>query len=69
MLSPKATYLVAPIRGGAVTITLNVQLSVRLLASVAVQVTTVEPIGKLPSLAGTHCVATGVIPPTTVAGG
>ena len=69
MLSPNATKRVALIRGGGCTVTVNVQASVRLCASVAVHVTTVDPIGKLSALAGAHCVETGAAPPTTAASG
>jgi hypothetical protein len=69
MLSPKATNRVTLIRGGAATVTLKVQVSLRFRASVAVQVTTVDPTGKLSEGAGVHCVATGAAPPTMVAGG
>jgi hypothetical protein len=69
MLSPNATNRVAPIRGGAVTITANEQASVRLSASVALQTTLVDPIGNVDGLVGLHLIATGAAPPITAGAG
>src|SRR5206468_7039584 len=54
MLSPNAMNRVALIRGGAVTTMANEQLSVRFSASVTLQVTLVDPIGKIEGLGGVH---------------
>jgi len=69
MLSPNAMNRVALIRGGAVTTMANEQLSVRLRASVTLQMTVVDPIGKADALGGMHVIATGAAPPITVAAG
>ena len=52
MLSPNAMNFVALNRGGAITVTVNGQLSVTLLRSVAVHVTLVVPIANMESLDG-----------------
>ena len=55
-------------RGGDVIVTVNVHVSVRCFASVAVHVTVVVPTGKLEPLAGAHAVVTGGAPNDVVAG-
>ena len=62
MLSPNARNLVA-FRLGPTTVTANVQLAVRCWASVAVQVTLVEPTGNDDPLDGLQPTMTGVVPP------
>jgi hypothetical protein len=66
MLSPNATYLVAPIFGGTVIVTVNVQVSVRCRESVAVQETGVGPMANVEPLSGVHAVVTGGAPAATV---
>ena len=67
MLSPKARKFVAVSCGGLVTLTWNVQEAARSPASRAVQVTFVDPTAKVDPLGGVHVVATGAVPPETVA--
>ena len=67
MLSPNARILVTLRRGGGkTTLAMNEQLSVRRTASVAVQVTGVEPILNVEPLGGVQDTDTGVVPPVTV---
>jgi hypothetical protein len=67
MLSPNAKMVVTARRGGGrVTVTVNEQLAVRRTASIAVQVTVVEPRLKAEPLGGVHVTDTGAVPPATV---
>jgi hypothetical protein len=66
-LSPKARKRVTLRRGGAVTVTLNLQTSVRATLSVAVQLTVVTPIGNIAPLAGEQDTVVGGVPPVAVA--
>jgi len=67
MLSPKARNLVRVSLGGGRTVMPNVQELARVLASVTVQVTVVDPTGKLVPLAGAQDgPVSGVEPPFTV---
>ena len=68
MLSPNARNFVRRILGGAVTVTVTLQLDVRCWASVAVQVTVVAPSGNVTPLAGVHDVVIGDAPPATDGG-
>lgn len=63
MLSPNATYRVTDVRGGAVTVTLKLQDAVCCLASRALHVTRVAPIGYVTPLGGVHVVVIGAVPP------
>jgi hypothetical protein len=68
MLSPNATKLVMLMVGvGGWTTTLKEHESVRCRASMAVQVTVVEPTGKSAPPAGAHETATFGAPPAAVA--
>src|SRR5262245_12702761 len=69
MLSPNATYRVAPMRGTASTVTVKVQRSVRCIASVATQADVELPSGKLEPDGGVHVTVTGATPPVTVGAG
>jgi hypothetical protein len=66
MLSPNARNFVALNCGGRVTVTGKAHDEVRWSASRAVQLTLVDPTGKLDPLGGVHDVVTGVVPPVTV---
>jgi hypothetical protein len=69
MLSPKARNLVSVRRGGGgtkSTTTANEQLAVRRTASVAAQVTVVNPTGKFEPLDGVHDTDTGWVPSVTL---
>jgi hypothetical protein len=59
MLSPNAMNLTALSLAGPVTATENEHAAVRLVASVAVQVTVVDPILKLLPDPGAHATETG----------
>ncbi|HYM22059.1 MAG TPA: hypothetical protein VEU08_02585 [Vicinamibacterales bacterium] len=52
--------------GPLATVTLNVHVDFRCIASVAVQVTVVTPAGNADPLRGVHAVVTGAVPCTTV---
>jgi NADH dehydrogenase FAD-containing subunit len=67
MLSPNAANRVVVIVGGAWTVTPNVHDAARCRASVAVQVTVVDPIAKSVWLAGVHETVTGGAPLVGVA--
>ena len=70
MLSPKATNLVALIRGTAtVTVTAKLQEAVSSFESVTVHATVVGPAGKLEPLDGEQTIDTGGVPAATVGGG
>jgi hypothetical protein len=65
MLSPKAPNRVNVSVGGGATRTPNEQVSVRWRASVAVQVTVVDPTGNDAPLSGAHVAVTGGAPSAT----
>lgn len=67
MLSPNPTNFVSLIRGGAVTVTANEQLAVRLRVSVAVHVTVVAPTLNVDVLVGKHDTVTGGAPDEPIA--
>src|SRR5262245_45842242 len=69
MLSPKATYRVAPMSGIASTVTVKVQRSVRCCASVATHCDVVLPSGNVDPDDGAHVTVTGATPPVTVGAG
>jgi hypothetical protein len=61
-LSPKASSLVTDNVGTIATLTVNAHEAVRESASVAVQVTCVEPSGKTDPDVGAHATVTGAWP-------
>src|SRR5262249_54851279 len=66
MLSPNARNDVTDSFGGSCTTTLNVQLAVRALASLVVQVTVVVPTVNDAALTGRQLVVNGGCPPVIV---
>jgi hypothetical protein len=66
MLSPNARNDVVDNFAGLVTVTVNVQLSLRCKASVAAQVTVFCPIVNVDPAAGVHVVLTGAWPFATI---
>ncbi len=66
MLSPNARNFVLEIRGAAVTVTAKLHDACRASASTAVQVTMVEPSGKVDPDAFEQVTGTGSWPPTAV---
>ena len=66
MLSPKAMNLVTEMCGGGSTTTEKAQVLVRCSASVAVQLTGVEPRTNVEPDAGVHAIVTGGVPSATV---
>lgn len=66
MLSPNARMVpTRSVGDDNVTATANEQLAVRWTASVAVQVTVVEPSAKVEPLGGVQETVTGAVPPVT----
>jgi hypothetical protein len=69
MLSPYARNLVTTSFGGAVTVTVNVHVSVRFTESVATHATAVVPIGNVDPLPGVQEIVVGGVPAVAVAAG